>query len=68
MTTDALVFDGRATARPSASNASRAGELGFADYGTRNPADGIWNAKLTIVGEIDDVPGRWRASRQPITP
>lgn len=62
---DALNFSGSAAARPKPGNSRVAGELGYADYLTRNPADGNWNGKFKIVLSVDDVPGRWRASRDP---
>lgn len=62
---DALNFGGNATARPMAGNATYAGELGYADYLTRSPANGNWKGKFKILLSVDDVPGRWRASRNP---
>lgn len=62
---DVLEFSGQATARPTAGVATYADELGYEDYETRQPANGIWNGKFHVVVSVHDVPGRWRASRNP---
>lgn len=61
--TSALRFSGQATARPQVPGSPYAVELGFEDFETRRPADGVWNGEF--MGMVDDVPGRWRASRRP---
>lgn len=62
---EALDFNGKATASAKASwRPGMATDLGFVDFEKRNPADGEWKGRF--VNLVDNVPGRWRASRTPI--
>jgi hypothetical protein len=70
-TTNVLSFTGQATALctssldtpcPSTGNPYAVG-LGYPDFMTRSPSDGIWNAEFINI--VNDVPGTWRAARLP---
>jgi len=66
---DVLSFAGQATARPDPSGPDDyATELGYPDFETRSPADGTWNGRFNILLTVKNVPGFWRASRDPILP
>ena len=39
--------------------------LGYPDYLTRPTPDGAWKGRFKIVIGVRDVPGRWRAAREP---
>lgn len=70
---DVLEFAGQATAKAGAT-ASYAEELGAAGMDaldnrgifTVNPGDGRWDGKFRIGVAVNGVPGRWRASRNPM--
>jgi hypothetical protein len=69
VSTDVLSFAGQASARPDpAGDPLYATELGYPDFDTRSPADGIWNGRFSIGVSLSNVPGAWRASRDPIPP
>lgn len=69
VTTDVLQFNGQASIR-SIYNTNYGDELGSQacerDLETCNPSDGWWKGKFSIGVSVNNVPGRWRASRQPI--
>ncbi len=69
--TDVLKFSGQASARATqeyGDGPNTAEWLGYPDYKCQKPSDGgcdgVWTAKVNIV---DNVPGRWHASRQPFS-
>jgi hypothetical protein len=71
VSTNVLSFTGQATALctsaldtpcPTTGSPTALG-LGYPDFETNMPADGMWNAEF--VGLVNNVPGRWRAARQP---
>lgn len=68
VSSDVLEFNGSAAARTPGSNVTRSNELGFFDRldNKNQPADGEWRAKFRAVIGVNDVPGRWYGSRQPI--
>ncbi len=71
VSTNVLSFTGQATALctpalntpcPNTGNPYAQG-LGYPDFMTRMPADGVWSAEF--IGLVNNVPGAWRAARQP---
>jgi hypothetical protein len=66
VSTDVLQFYGQATAWDQSGGITVASDLGYADFETRSNPDGKWTGKVNMVGSVKNVPGRWRASREPI--
>jgi len=70
VTQDVLSFAGQAEARPGG-NPTYAEELGYADFEDRmnnkKTPDGDWKGRFSIgPAAVQNVPGGWRASRQPL--
>lgn len=63
---DTLTFSGSASARATDSYYQAqnvANELGYTDY--RSKKDGDWRGKFKVLINVNNVPGQWRASREP---
>lgn len=67
VSSDVLEFTGEAAARATNGNPNYADELGWPDFETRNPPDGKWQGKFRVGVTFNNVPGRWRASRNPVS-
>jgi hypothetical protein len=64
--TDVLSFYGQAAAYDSGGGTETATDLGYPDFETRSTPDGQWTGRVSLVASVKNVPGRWRASREPI--
>lgn len=62
--TNALTFVGRASTALQPGSSQYVYRLGQPTFETVTPPDGNWDGRL--VGLVPDVPGRWRATRQPM--